>query len=146
MTTARCPGVATLNVSWLQLIKGRILVLSQRECVAIWSYKDTETGHHTVSGWDVTGVDRFQNHIRSQFGPGAAVLVSSRVLQATPHIVGLVPSALGHRHCLITSGHNTLHVGALSLMITSRDSTSHLGGVLTSSTVRQRSNHQASPS
>ena len=31
MTTAQCAGVATLNVSWLQLIKGRILILSQRE-------------------------------------------------------------------------------------------------------------------
>ena len=28
MTTARCPYVATLNVSWLQLIKGRMLILS----------------------------------------------------------------------------------------------------------------------
>ena len=35
MTTARCSGVATLNVSWLQLIKGRMLILSQRESVAI---------------------------------------------------------------------------------------------------------------
>ena len=33
MTTARCPGVATLNVSCLQLIKGRMLILSQRVSV-----------------------------------------------------------------------------------------------------------------
>ena len=41
--------------------------------------------------------DRLQNHIRSWFGPAVAalaVLMSSQVLQATPHIVGLISSAI----------------------------------------------------
>ena len=70
---------------------------------------------------------------------------SSRVLQTTPHIVGLIPSVPGHE----LTGHNTLHVGALSpfLMATSRDSPviwdvskSHVQHS------QQGSNHQASTS
>ena len=46
---------------------------------------------------------RDENHIGSQFGRGVAVLVSSQVLQVTPHIVGLMPGVPGHELCLITS-------------------------------------------
>ena len=37
------------------------------------------------------------------------------MLQVTPHIVGLVSGVPGHELCLITLGHNTLHVGAAPL-------------------------------
>jgi len=73
---------------------------------------------------------------------------SSGVLQATPHIVGLISSVLGHRLCLITPGHNTLHVRALSpfLMVTSRDSSNHLGHVQIDQHSQLGSNQQASTS
>ena len=54
--------------------------------------------------------------------------MSSQVLQVTPHIVGLVPSVIYRalylsverdkertdNICVITPGHNTLHVGAVA--------------------------------
>ena len=84
-----------------------MLILSQRECVAVQKYKYTETGHHTVSGWDVRmsqeSIDfRPTSDISSDQGSLVlTVLMSSRGLQATPHIVGLKPSVLGDRHLLV---------------------------------------------
>ena len=51
--------------------------------------------HKTKQGLETRS--RQGNHIRPQFGPGVAalaVLMSSQVFQATPHIVGLIPSVI----------------------------------------------------
>ena len=71
---------------------------------------------------DVSGVGRLQNHIRSWFAPGVAVPVSSQVLQATPHIVGLI--AL----CTATQTHWLLKKQTHSLLNCRRDS-GHICGV-----------------
>ena len=96
-TTARCPGVATLNVSWLQLIKGRMLILSHTRvrCDLELQRHRNWTPHCVRMGCqDVSEVDRLQNHTGVAV---LAVLTSSQVLQATPHIVGLKPGILGTR-------------------------------------------------
>ena len=46
------------------------------------------------------------------------VFMSSQVLQTIRHTVGLIPTVLGHRLCLITSGHNTFHVGVKCIDLT----------------------------
>ena len=80
--------------------------------------------HKCTSVYTTQGLGRHMTSVREgsveQAGARVTVLRNSQVLQAIRHIVGLIPTVLGHR----LTGCNTLHVGALSpfLMVTSKDS------------------------
>ena len=134
-----------LSVQMWQLFS----VLSQRECIAVWIYKDTETGNHTVFGWDVrmsqesTDKRTTPDH---KFGPGGRCTHRaqefSRVSSHSTHCLGFYTM---HRD---TDSVSTL-IGKVSKLIhlqTVREILQSPGTFPDVQHSQQGSNHQASTS